>query len=121
MHLHYVKNASGQGFGVGTQQEDVLSAVRGKTIRYSGWIKTENVSDFAGLWWRVDGADSTTLAFNNMSDSAVNGTRDWQQYSFELPVPSFAKNIDFGVLMVGTGDAWFDDLAIDTNGHPFVR
>ena len=115
LHLKFL---SGHGFGVGTNgiSGDMLKQLLGKTIRYSGWIKTKNVSSYAGLWWRVDGENGKMLAFNNMYDSLVNGTRDWQRYSFELPVVNEAKNINFGVIMGGSGEAWFDGLSIDTNG-----
>ncbi|HYM21034.1 MAG TPA: hypothetical protein VEW28_08525 [Candidatus Kapabacteria bacterium] len=124
LHLKYLK---GDGFGVGTKTLDI-APLRGKTIRFSGWIKTHNVGGkkdhnfdgYAGLWWRVDGPDHKTLAFNNMQDSLVNGTRDWQRYSFELPVGETATNIDFGVQMAGKGEAWFDDLSIDTNGVHYL-
>jgi hypothetical protein len=121
---HYslqLKYLSGNGFGDGLEGTSIVDVVRGTTVRYSGWIKTKNVSGDAGLWWRVDGSGGNVLAFNNMYDSMVNGTRDWQQYSFELPVADSATNIDFGVILEGSGEAWYDDLSIDTNGRPFAR
>jgi len=36
----------------------------GKTVHFSGYIKTENVSNYAGFWWRADG-DNRVLAFGN--------------------------------------------------------
>ncbi len=124
MHLKYLK---GDGFGVATNSIDV-GRVRGKMIRYSGWIKTRNVGGqskhnldgYAGLWWRVDGPDNKSLAFNNMQDSLFNGTHNWKHFSFELPVAENATNINFGVLMGGKGEAWFDGLTIDTNGVRYL-
>src|SRR5215216_3686976 len=44
------------GFGVATATFPVTVAA-GKTVRFSGYIKTEGVTTgYAGLWWRVDGA-----------------------------------------------------------------
>lgn len=116
LHLKYLK---GDGFGVGTNSIEV-DRVRGKKIRYSGWIKTKNLEGYAGLWWRVDGPNNEVLAFNNMRDSMVDGTRDWKHYSYELPVDKAATNINFGVLMGGEGEAWYDGLSIDTNGTRFL-
>ena len=114
LHLKFVK---GSGFGVGTNAlSGWLDEARGKTIRFSGWIKTKDVGEYAGLWWRVDGPNGEVYQFNNMSDSMVRGTQDWKKFSFQLPVDRSAANVNFGVLMAGTGEAWFDDLAIDTNG-----
>jgi hypothetical protein len=67
------------GFGVATASFPV-SAVRGKRIRYTGYIKTKDVDEgFAGLWWRVDGPKGM-LAFDNMQSRGVRGTTDWKQY-----------------------------------------
>jgi len=78
------------------------------------------VERFAGLWWRVDGANHEVLAMNEMHDSGINGTRDWKQYSFELPVDQAATHINFGVILNGKGEAWYDGLSIDTNGVHFL-
>ncbi len=117
LHLKY---GFGKGFGVGTGSLGaLLPTVRGKMIRLNGWIKTKDVSDFTGLWLRVDGPNGEKYAFNNMKDSTINGTHDWKRYSFELPVDTRAANVSFGGVMSGAGEAWFDDLSIDTNGVPW--
>lgn len=113
--LHLTHNPK-DDFEVGTNSlGGLLAEARGKSIRYTGWIKTKDVGEYAGLWWRVDGLKGEVLAFNNMKDSVFNGSHDWRQFSFELPVSTMAMNVNFGVLLVGKGEAWFDDLSIDTN------
>jgi erythromycin esterase-like protein len=77
-------------FGVATASFPV-DAARGKRIRFSGYIKTENVTrGYAGLWWRVDGpgesGNRNVLAFDNMSGRGVTGTSDWKRYEIDLPV-----------------------------------
>jgi hypothetical protein len=82
-------------FGVATSEFPVKDAA-GRTVRYSGWIKTENVSNgYAGLWWRVDGEKKgEMLAFDNSSARIIEGvhvggdgtirgaagTSDWRRY-----------------------------------------
>jgi erythromycin esterase-like protein len=106
------RQVSGSNFGVATGTFPVAQA-RGKRVRFSGYIKTENVTEgFAGLWWRVDG-DSGILAFDNMQDRGVTGTADWKKYELELPVAADANNINFGALHPGNGTAWFDSLSIE--------
>lgn len=110
--------AGGASFGVATTTFPVQAAA-GKRIRYSGYIKTENISrGWAGLWWRVDG-NSGVLAFDNMQDRGAKGTTDWTRYEIDLPVAADAKNINFGVLHAGDGSAWFDGLAVEVNGVPY--
>jgi len=107
LKLEYV---AGLGYGIAEEQLAVKN-YRGKTITYSGWIKTKDVNEFAGLWMGV--TDSVSyIAFNDMSDSLISGTTDWKQYTFQLPVDSAAVRIYFGATLSGTGTAWFDDLSI---------
>ncbi|HKP47786.1 MAG TPA: erythromycin esterase family protein [Pyrinomonadaceae bacterium] len=112
--------AAGPGFGVATGTFPV-SAATGKRIRYSGYIKSENITrGFAGLWWRIDGA-SGVLAFDNMQDRGVKGTTDWKRYEIELPVAADAKNINFGAIHTGDGSAWFDGLSVEVDNVPFAE
>lgn len=106
------------GFGVATATFPVKDAA-GKRVRFSGYIKTEGVTDgYAGLWWRVDG-QSGVLAFDNMQDRGVTGTTDWKRYDIELPVAADARNINFGALFPGTGTAWFDGLSVELDAVPY--
>jgi erythromycin esterase-like protein len=104
-------------FGVATGSFPV-DAARGKKVTFRGWIKTQDVRAFAGLWWRADGPKET-LAFDNMQSQEIDGTRDWRQYKIELNVPAETTNINFGVLMPGKGTAWFDGLEVLLNGERF--
>jgi len=105
-------------FGIATGSFPI-EAARGKKLSFSGWIKVEKLDGYAGLWFRADGPNQKTLAFDNMQRQLISGTRDWQRYSIELSVPAETVNINFGVLMPGTGKAWFDDLTITLDGQPF--
>jgi erythromycin esterase-like protein len=112
--------ASGPGFGVATGTFPVKDAA-GKSVRFSGWIKTEGITrGYAGLWWRVDGG-SRTLAFDNMGRRGVTGTTEWTRYTIELPVAANATNINFGALLPGDGTAWFDELTVELDGKPYVN
>jgi erythromycin esterase-like protein len=105
------------GFGVATGTFPV-SAAAGRKITFSGAIKTREVDGFAGLWWRADGPKGP-LAFDNMQGRAPNGTSDWKRYEVVLEIPRETVNINFGVLMPGTGTAWFDDLRVEIDGKPY--
>jgi hypothetical protein len=111
---------SGGNFGVATGTFPVKDAA-GKSARFSGWIKTEDITrGFAGLWWRVDGS-SGVLAFDNMANRAITGTTDWTRYTIELPAAADATNINFGAILPGDGTAWFDDLTVELDGKPYVN
>ena len=42
----------------------------GKRVRFSAFVKTENVQDWAGLWMRID-KDSASIAFDNMQNRPI--------------------------------------------------
>ena len=107
-------------FGVATARFPVDKAA-GRHIRYSGFIRTEDVTKgFAGLWWRVDGEPGQTLAFDNMQDRAATGSSPWTRYEISMDVPMGAKAIYFGVVHPGTGVAWFDSLRVEIDSVEFV-
>jgi erythromycin esterase-like protein len=93
----------------------------GHRVRYSGFIRTENVSSFAGLWMRADAGSQHAVAFDNMQEQMVKGTVDWKRYAIELTIPANTDNIYFGVLMAKEGTAWFDSLAIELDGRPWAN
>ena len=97
-----------------------VEAARRKHVVYSGWIKTEDVDEWAGLWWRADGLNESSIAFDNMHDRGPHGTTDWTRFSVELDIPEEATNINFGVLMPGKGRAWFDGLEVTLDGKPYT-
>src|SRR5580698_5534454 len=70
----------GSSFGVATGSFPVKDAA-GKTVRFSAWIKTEDVRNgYAGLWWRVDGPgegnNRPQLAFDNSMVRILDGKPD---------------------------------------------
>jgi peptidase S41-like protein len=89
----------------------------GKTIEWRGFLRSENVSDFFGLWMREDG-DTPGLAFASMQPRALKGTTDWTEYSISLPIEREATQLYFGVLLGGTGKVWADDLKLLVDGKP---
>ena len=90
---------------------------RGKRVRMSGYVKSKDASDWAGLWMRVDGAKKEeTLAFDNMQDRAIKGTTDWKKYEIVLDVPESSEMVALGLLLSGKGQVWMDDLQFGVVG-----
>jgi hypothetical protein len=88
----------------------------GKRVRMTGYVRSEDVTDWAGLWMRVDGSQKQPLAFDNMQGRPIKGTTDWTQYQVVLDVPESADEIAFGVLLTGKGNLWLDDLNFELVG-----
>ncbi|HET7569433.1 MAG TPA: S41 family peptidase [Gammaproteobacteria bacterium] len=95
----------------------VQSDFSGKTITLKGWLRTNDVSKFAGLWVREDG-DAGTLVLNNMHDQKLHGTTGWKEYSVSIPVKPQARHVVFGALLVGTGKVWVSHLQLLVDGKP---
>jgi erythromycin esterase len=94
----------------------------GRTLRLSGWIRTDGVTTgYAGFWIRVDGQGGRTLATESMASRGPRRTTPWTRYEVEVPVDSSATFVVFGVIHHGNGTAWFDSLAVEVVGPPRPR
>ena len=114
--LRIDRKAEGQGeFTAVTRMLPVDFA--GTRLELSGFLRTENVSGFAGLWMREEG-DAGVIAFDNMESRRLNGTTGWTEYTIALPLAPGAKRLFFGVLAAGGGRVWADDLRLLVDGKP---
>jgi len=88
----------------------------GDTIKLEGYMKIENVENgFAGLLLRIDG-NGSSLAFDNMQNQNISGTKDWQNYTITLNYPEEAETIFVAGILSGKGEAWFDDFIVTIDG-----
>lgn len=113
------KNSASIEFENGTTGFKALSFTiparyKGKKIKLSGYVKTEDVSvEFAGLWMRID----PKLAFDNMQNRGITGTTEWQKYEIELDYDYLnAEHIVVGGLLAGKGKMWIDNLEVTIDG-----
>lgn len=92
---------------------------RGKRLRLSGWLKTKDVEDWAGIWMRVDGPETMedSLAFDNMQDRPIKGTTDWSKYEIVLDISDLSEAIAFGTLLSGSGTIWMDNFKFEVVGR----
>jgi len=116
-----------RGFGTMMQCIDPADYA-GKRVRFSGYIKAEEVTSWAGLWMRVDGPTppnpdapvalpkTIPLGFDNMQDRPIRGTRDWTRYDVVLDVARDATNICLGILLDGEGKVWLNGVTFEVVG-----
>jgi C-terminal processing protease CtpA/Prc len=100
-----------------TLHRAIAMSFAGKTVEFRGFLRTEDVSGFAGLWLREDG-EEPTLAFENMASRKLKGTTGWTEYSITLPLVPEARELFFGVILLGGGKVWADDLQLLVDGKP---
>jgi hypothetical protein len=101
-----------EGFG-NLMQSSKPDLYLGKTVKMSGYVKSENVKSWAGLWMRIDYYNDKVLAFDNMQNRAIKGTTSWTKYEIVLYVPQDATSYSYGVLLDGTGQIWFKDVKLE--------
>jgi RNA polymerase sigma factor (sigma-70 family) len=103
------------GFGT-LMQQCAPNDFIGHRVRFSGALRSRNVDDWTGLWFRVDGGSGRTLAFDNMQDRCVRGTTDWSRYDVVLDVVDDATQLAYGVLLSGTGEVAVADFHLERVG-----
>ena len=87
----------------------------GKRLKTSGWVKTKLLTGTAQLWVRIDGdwGNARRDSFDNMGDRPIKGDTDWTQYSIVTDVPQTSTQIFFGLMLIGTGQIWLDDVCFE--------
>ena len=116
--IAYLKAVAEAPSGFGTlMQYFRANRYAGTRVQLRAALKADQVSNWAGLWMRVDKtAEDTTrvLAFDNMHDRPVNGTTGWRDCQVVLDVPADASNIYFGVILGGSGQVSISDISIES-------
>jgi len=94
--------------------QDIHIIPIGRDIELSGYIKTVDVGDDSVVmviqcWdenFNIVGFATTQGIYN------ISGTTDWTQYITSLKVPEETHQITIRLVLVGTGQVWFDDVAL---------
>ncbi len=106
-------NPTVDGFGT-LMQQCKPGQYSGKRVRMSGFVKSEKVTGWAGLWLRVDQSGSQNpLSFDNMGQRPIKGNTGWTKYEIVLDVPADASLLAYGAMLNGTGQIWFDNLSFE--------
>lgn len=99
-------------FGTLMQQFQAKQYI-GKRMRFSGFVQTDDVKGWCGLWMRIDDQKQDLLAFDNMEYRSITGTVSWNYYACVLDVPEEAATINIGVLLSGSGKVWLDSCKFE--------
>jgi C-terminal processing protease CtpA/Prc len=89
----------------------------GQMLEIRGFLRSEGVTGFFGLWMREDG-NAGPVQFDNMQKRQLRGTTEWTEYSIQLPLDPRARTVFFGALLAGKGKVWVDDIQILVDGKP---
>lgn len=113
----FIRSATATPTVFGTYMQTIDAAeYRGKRVRMSAQVKTENVQQWAAMWMRVDVGPGKVSAFDNMENRSIKGSTPWTPVSIVLDVDPKAAAVAFGILVAGRGAAWLDDLNFEIVG-----
>jgi hypothetical protein len=104
------------GFGNLMQSVDAAS-FRMKRVRFRAAVRTE-VPGFAGraqLWLRVDRPNQQMGFFDNMGDRPITESH-WNYYEIIGDIEQDAERINIGLMLLGDGKAWLDDVSFEVVG-----
>ena len=100
---------------------------RGKRLRLSGYIETNQVEGWAGMWMNIADSGNQLLSLDNMQNRPITSTTDWRKYEIVLDIPEDGAVIGFGALLQGKGEIWWDDVKLEVVGqdvpttHPYQQ
>ncbi|MGH2642511.1 MAG: hypothetical protein ACRDE2_01060 [Chitinophagaceae bacterium] len=92
---------------------------KGKEIKLTGYVKTQDVTRFASIIIRL--RDSNGEVTNNLAQlgKGIRGTTGWTKYSYKVPITSTTREISIVPNLMGNGKAWFDDFKLYVDGVPY--
>jgi hypothetical protein len=107
------RNARPDPPGAALCQHIAATNYRGKRVRATLHMKSEEVPSGAHMMFRADSPSGQVVAFYNMAPGWLYGTVGWAEYSAVLDVPKNASVIVFAGRLVNTGTLWIDDASIE--------
>ena len=88
---------------------------RQSRIKFSAFIKTEEVRDEAVLVLMINGVNQARVALSRMN--SLIGNNDWAEHSCVLDVSNFAYSISIWLQMTGPGKTSFAKVAVEKVGY----
>jgi AraC-like DNA-binding protein len=88
----------------------------GKRVRFSGYIKSQEVKSWGGLWMRINNSTAGILKIDNMQNRPISGDCEWSYYSVVLDVPESSAIINIGLLLNGSGKLLLSNVSFETVG-----
>lgn len=113
----FLKTKPGGSKGKGSVGQAFLADdYRGKRLRLSGLLKTEQVEGATGVFLQAEGA-SETLRSANMQQQPLQGTHDWTPCALEIDVPTESISLALGLMLLGMGQVWLTDVRLEVVGE----
>ena len=93
-----------------------VTPYRGKTLTFRAAVRAAvSVGGEARLLVRVHRDDSSTSFFDDMGKFPVRSSA-WHIYEIQAPIDREAGDVEFGMQLIGQGEAWIDHISMDFTG-----
>ena len=89
------------------------AAYRGRTFFFRAMVRAEVPGgSMARLLVRVHRRDCSTSFFDNLGDHPITASI-WSPYQIQAPVGADAHDVEFGMQLIGQGQAWIDRVSVE--------
>lgn len=103
-----VESVGGAAKGNASQSLDGLA---GKTVRITGWLKTDG-SAGAAVGLGCFDANWKMLKWETINSVGPSGAAEWTAFDRTVQVPAGTAKANLGAIIDGDGRAWFDELSV---------
>ncbi len=118
----FLKTKEGASFGKGVlQQAFEAYEYRGKRLRLSGFLKTEQIES-SPTWEPFKGGITLGLQIEGVNEMLrrvsarehpLQGTHDWTRHELEVDVPQTSISVGLGLVFTGRGQVWLSDVQLE--------
>lgn len=84
----------------------------GKRIKFTAWVRTENLKHYAQVLLMADGVIKNPRS-EKIQAQTFTGNNDWRKVELVLDIPEEAAVFSYGILLEGKGKVWIDDITIE--------
>ena len=120
--LRSLPNATADGPSFGNlMQAFEATPFLGHRVRFRAAVRIEGTESAtrAQLWMRVDRSENRIGFFDNMGDRPIR-LGEWQYYEIVGDVEEDAATVNIGMILLGSGKAWLDDVSFADLGKTIV-
>ncbi len=109
-----IRRHGDEAFGLLEQSVRVKPEWTNKTVRLSGYLKSDKADGAGGaLVIQTRGDSGNIMEYDHMNSNRVKGTQTWRNYSVTVKIPQGAYQLKIGVMLEDGGTLWADDLKLE--------
>lgn len=109
-----IRRQGDEAFGLLEQSVRTKPEWINKTVRLSGYLKTDKVDGNGGaLVIQARGDSGNIMEYNHMNSNRVKGTQPWKNYAVTIKIPQGTYQLQVGVMLEDGGTLWADDLKLE--------